>query len=43
MATKYTPKQDKRDTSKGVTPNKSIKRPTNPPVKKVMAYRKQGR
>ncbi len=37
----FKPKPDQRDTSKGITPNKSIKRPTNPPVKKIM--RPQGK
>lgn len=43
MATKYTPKPDKRNVSAGVTPNKAIKRGSTPQVKKVTAYRKQGR
>lgn len=30
----YTQKADKRNTSKGLTPNKAIKRPTNPAPKK---------
>lgn len=30
----YIQKSDKRNTSAGMTPNKSIRRPTNPPVKK---------
>lgn len=31
----YTPKSDTRDTDNGMTPNKAIKRPSNPPVKKI--------
>lgn len=38
----YTPKPDKRNTSNGTTPNKAIKRPSNPPVKKPIGM-KQGR
>lgn len=38
----YTPKPDKRNTSGGMTPNKAIKRPSNPPVKKPTSM-KQGR
>lgn len=30
----YKAKPDKRNTSNGMTPAKSISRPTNPPVKK---------
>lgn len=32
----YTAKPDKRDTSKGLTPNKAIRRPSNPAPKKPM-------
>lgn len=32
----YTPKPDDRDTSNGMTPAKSISRPTNPPVKPIL-------
>lgn len=31
----YIMKRDKRNTSKGMTPNKAIKRPTNPPIRKT--------
>lgn len=40
MAT-YTQVTDKRNTSAGMTPNKAIKRPTNPPVKKNLGAPKQ--
>jgi hypothetical protein len=39
----YVRVEDKRNTSKGVTPNKAIKRGSPPPVKKAMSYRKQGK
>ena len=41
----YIRTEDKRNTSKGVTPNKAIKRSSNPPVKKPagMMRRPQGR
>lgn len=38
----YTPKPDDRDTSNGMTPAKSISRPTNPPVQKPLGL-EQGR
>lgn len=42
MAT-FIPKPDKRNTSAGMTPNKSIRRPTNPPAKKVIKPSGRGR
>lgn len=37
----YTQVADKRNTSAGMTPNKAIRRPTNPPVKKPIGNPKQ--
>lgn len=37
----FTKRPDKRDTLSGMTPNKAIKRPTNPPVKRII--RSQGK
>lgn len=42
MAT-YTKESDKRDTKRCMTPNKAIKRGSPTPVKKAMAYKKQGK
>lgn len=41
----YMSKTDKRNTSSGMTPNKSIRRPTNPAPKKItkMTGRGKGR
>lgn len=36
----YSSVTDKRDTSKGMTPNKAIRRPTNPPVKPILGKKK---
>lgn len=37
----YNQVPDKRNTSTGMTPNKAIRRPTNPPVKKPVGNPKQ--
>lgn len=31
----YKSKPDTRNTGKGITPNKAIKRPSNPPIRKT--------